>query len=243
MDFTKENKIIIRCLKGLRGISANQIESAVSHLEAASRIKDIDPSMAILRAISAEEEAASALFNVLKQKKYYRSKQLNCRNHSHKQSVIPFITSMDKYLFQSDDRRFHINLHAVEVKNSLMLTLRLFISSEAYIQPDPPLDIVSVGEEIFGEWLKDLRKKAENGYCISVFDYLKKNSEYRNTLLYADDVSLPEFDGDIEFQINQRKLNTFKIFSIICLTFPHKKKSRIVEQSIYCFLEIMNKKI
>ncbi len=48
-----------------------------------------DPAMAIFRAITAEEEAASGLLRCLAEMDYPNAKYLNPHNHSHKHAVFP----------------------------------------------------------------------------------------------------------------------------------------------------------
>lgn len=60
-------------------------------MEYAWKIKDIDPEMSVFRSITAEEEAATAIFLSLKEKKYENAEKLKFQDHSYKQALEPFI--------------------------------------------------------------------------------------------------------------------------------------------------------
>lgn len=57
------------------------------HLSLAHRIREIDPAMALLRAITAEEEAASGLLRALRAIKYSKSDELRAKDHLQKAAV------------------------------------------------------------------------------------------------------------------------------------------------------------
>jgi hypothetical protein len=62
-------------------------KNAFLHLHKAWRLLRVDQGMAAFRAITAEEEAATALIVSLKRKRYPNSDRLNARNHDHKSSI------------------------------------------------------------------------------------------------------------------------------------------------------------
>jgi hypothetical protein len=81
-----------RCISKLNGRVKHSGRNAFAHLRMAWSIRRIDPAMAAFRAITAEEEAASALILSLKQKNYPNSSRLNHRDHIQKSALIPSLT-------------------------------------------------------------------------------------------------------------------------------------------------------
>jgi len=68
--------------------------SAVRHLDRAWRLKKKDPEMAAFRAITSEEESATALFHALKRRKYVGAEKLGPRDHVQKNAVAPFLDAV-----------------------------------------------------------------------------------------------------------------------------------------------------
>src|SRR5437762_14165480 len=80
-------------------------KSAVRHIDKAYALADLDPDMAAFRAITAEEEAGTALFHSLKRHRYPGSAVLKPRDHLHKNAVAPFCTAVAR-LFALADQEF-----------------------------------------------------------------------------------------------------------------------------------------
>src|SRR4030042_2912383 len=65
--------------------------NALRHLDKAWRLRATDTEMSMFRAITAEEEVATALFLSLKRRHYVGANRLKHRDHVHKNAVIPFV--------------------------------------------------------------------------------------------------------------------------------------------------------
>lgn len=72
--------------------------NSICHLNGAWKIKEIDPQMALFRAITAEEEAATALFLSLKRLGYDGAENLKKHNHVHKNAVIPVFDAITRVI-------------------------------------------------------------------------------------------------------------------------------------------------
>src|SRR4051812_32687695 len=82
-------------------------KNAVRHIDKANAIADTDPDMAAFRAITAEEEAATALFHSLKRHRYPGSELLKPRDHLQKNAVAPFCSAVSR-LFELVDEQFDL---------------------------------------------------------------------------------------------------------------------------------------
>ncbi len=69
----------------------------------ATILDGVDLEMAAFRAITAEEEAASALFHSLKRRRYAGAARLSPRNHVHKNAVAPFCTAVSRVLAATEE--------------------------------------------------------------------------------------------------------------------------------------------
>lgn len=72
-------------------------DAAFIHLSLAHRLKDIDPAMALFRAITAEEEAATALLRALQVRRYADAGKLLPRDHLQKAAVYPYLRAITKH--------------------------------------------------------------------------------------------------------------------------------------------------
>lgn len=72
--------------------------SALNHLRKAWTLHPIDAEMSLFRAITAEEEAATAVIRALNVRKHPNAERLKERQHQHKAAIWPFITAIaDKF--------------------------------------------------------------------------------------------------------------------------------------------------
>ena len=83
----------------------------------ASKLKGIDPEMAAFRALTAEEEAASALIHSLKWHRYKLSEQLKPRDHIQKAAVYPFFLAVEGLLARGVPREADPQLEIDESRN------------------------------------------------------------------------------------------------------------------------------
>jgi len=82
----------------IKGAGKWRAFNAILHLNKAWKIKGIDNEMSAFRAITAEEEAATAVFLSLKLRKYENSDKLKPMDHSHKSAFATFVMSSGKTL-------------------------------------------------------------------------------------------------------------------------------------------------
>ena len=80
---------IKKCLREIKGRARQSAFHAFEHLDKAERIAELDPEMAVFRAITAEEEAATAVFFSLKQRGYDRAKKTSGPEPSFQARSVP----------------------------------------------------------------------------------------------------------------------------------------------------------
>ena len=85
-------------------------ENAFDGFDRALALLSIDREMASFRAITAEEEAAAALFRSLQLRAYPGSECLNLGNHRHKAALGPFIQAVKVALAAGHDMNLRITI-------------------------------------------------------------------------------------------------------------------------------------
>jgi hypothetical protein len=76
--------------------------NAIRHIECAWALAELDPEMAAFRAITAEEESATAVFHAIRRRKYIGSEKLNPHDHVQKNALFPFFSAIAELLEQAD---------------------------------------------------------------------------------------------------------------------------------------------
>jgi hypothetical protein len=117
--------------------------SAVRHMIRASKLKGIDPEMAAFRALTAEEEAASALIHSLKWHRYKLSEQLKPRDHIQKAAVYPFFLAVEGLLARGVPREADPQLEIDESSPKPRIRIKVLDHDKESIlrwaYPEPPL--------------------------------------------------------------------------------------------------------
>lgn len=245
---TDEDRRVINLMLGERSDWTSQcFTAALTHLVCAHRISEVDPAMAMFRAITAEEEAATGLLRALKIRRYKDSERVQVRNHVHKAAVFPFLLAIAKHTsYLKIGGVDSIRLAIAEVDGISRLVLGLILNGELQGQvarPNPPLNIrYREGEN---QAPVDYRRYflqviSPTGYQ-DVLKYLEAKANERNVLLYASPQGLRRFDAvPDEFLLGQ-KVRVLTILKATLLFWPYDEIQPFVEEAIQAFLSITDK--
>lgn len=176
-----------------------RIENAYLGFEKARMLLPIDREMASFRAITAEEEAATALIKSLQVRGYPGAKKLRPYRHTHKAAVGPFLEAARVSLSERTSISINVTVDWHEPSITVALPLSQFGISlpgkeNLQIQLVEPLGVIAKkGDghpaDYFQDGIKAVVEAADHpdiGRMIAV------EANLRNKLLYASDSSLPE---------------------------------------------------
>jgi hypothetical protein len=171
-------------------------QNALDHIDRAHRLLDTDRAIASFCAITAQEEAAAALFSALQYQSYPRSDELQIRDHNFKAALVPFLDAVQMSLsqgFQTVDVQFDPTAPKIRVSVPLYVEgvprfrLELVDPLDLYATrggrdgaPDAPED--------YGD---QLSKLATLRGSKDIRKMVAQLARQRNSLLYASDGSLP----------------------------------------------------
>ena len=138
----------------IKGIGRWPAYHAIRHLNMAWKIKDIDKEMALFRAITAEEESATAVFRAIQCRGYNNSGKLKPRDHLQKNALSSFIITISYKLASTgvDIGRVSIFVHEdnrLGIKITRKTSKASSGSSYESATPIPPLEFKL--SETFGE--------------------------------------------------------------------------------------------
>jgi hypothetical protein len=219
--------------------------SSLYHLERAELLREVDPGMAIFRAITAEEEAASGVMRCMVEMGYPASDKLNPHDHAHKHAVFPFMQVLGLFFGQTLANHFtKYNLHIKEEDGAtrLMLALNVKINGDAQLAyPVPPLN--------FGVKNPDTGEAPDYAFQINqliaakgratVKAFLKNEANLRNEILYAGPDGYPTIPSlDVGFLV-ERRARVLAMINLYLLVFPYREHQPFVAQALASFVKML----
>jgi hypothetical protein len=222
--------------------------NAFRHLRKAWVIRKTDPEMATFRAITAEEEAASALMLALQQKRYPKSRYLNHRDHVHKAAITPFLRAVARVMAGIEfvkpivSLNEHVEPPTVHVKFN-MQNVGAELSEPLYGHPDQPFNFsIRQGSNqgpvhMFDEELKEV---AKGRGVEAIVKLMKEEANFRNRLLYAADAGVPHVEVEDGFFLER----VGRVTTLLTLTIGINQTSMhqlFVVQCLHAFLRALAK--
>src|SRR3989344_5569107 len=192
-EFDKE---LFACINNnAKGHSKHCVRNAIHHLERAWNIREIDPEMAVFRAITAEEEAATAIFLVLKEQGYENAEKIKFKKHSYKQALEPFLRAVSKFAEKWSNEpgfpfgsKYVLSLEGKGQEKKLSLS---FNFQKGMITCIPPLgfSIKLNDKQYFFE--KELLEITSGKTREDIVKHVETIANRRNELLYAQPNGIP----------------------------------------------------
>jgi hypothetical protein len=212
---------------------------ALRHLERAWRIRAVDPEMAVFRAITAEEEAARALFHSLQRRRYPGAERLNWRKHEHKSAVAPFFEVVRHFLANIPQvMEIKLVIDRRETPVRLQIALQFPFLKE-WVFPIPPLNYNISANDKLHDFGPEIEKLAQDKNVARLQDHIVERANQRNRLLYASDQGLPNVDGDVDKVILGYRNIVFQILAVYVMVDPYSEHQNFVEQTLDAFLRIV----
>lgn len=198
----------------LTGRPKNCARNAFRCLRRAWSLRAMDPEMSIFRAITAEEEAATALMFALKHRRYPGSERLLPRDHAHKAAWVPFIEAIGKMMSESGVPAGQILLKA---EDSPRIDIR--IPAEAlgidgaegrHLMPDEPLNLIirtgtSARDVSVTTFAAEVEAWAAARGTSDIRLWISETANLRNQVLYAADGGIPTANDPTKFILERRR--------------------------------------
>ena len=224
--------------------------NAIRHLNRAWQLRQLDPQMAYFRSITAEEEAATALFLSLKQRNYNGAEKLKHRDHLHKNALFPFIGAVSRVFAKVHD----VLPPTTIILDNNSLPPRMLIQIEirpngtdksVYALPDGPLNFLASGS-LQGspskrlDFSNEIAELTAERNVKTILEHLKTRANLRNRLLYASKDGCPDIKGDIEPLLKDFQTNVFLILKLYMMIDPYNSQL-FVQQCLDAFLRMLGK--
>lgn len=245
MEFTKFQQRCISLVDETTSRGRHCLRSAVDHLKKAWEIKEIDANMAVFRGITAEEEAASALMFVLKERGYQEADKLKPQDHRHKNAIMPFIEIVRMFHMQSlEQSKLILKLQIRETEgvlpSHLGLAVRVQVGGEekdAY--PIPPLNFATTINGLPPSYKVQINELGLELGTTSIMSYIKQEANLRNRILYASPDGFPVVEKLSDGFLDFRKSQVFRLMNIYLLIQPYAEIQPFVQNSLNAFLAML----
>lgn len=173
------------------------LRSAFDHLRRSWTLHPIDSEMSLFRAITAEEEAATALMRAMKQRQYPGSEKLNPWEHRHKAAVSPFLDAVGNLLAETGMPPPRLSINRGD-RPMLSISLDLGaltgkVTGE-FAAVDHPFNYMlrMNHEEKAYMFEAQLQQLASSRGEASIRQLVQNEANLRNRLLYATDQGIAE---------------------------------------------------
>lgn len=201
-------------------------------------IRELDPEMAAFHAITAEEEAATAIFHAVRRRRYPGAERLNQRNHAHKAATRPFFISVAKVLRTLPENGITTQLVLDENVTPPEFSVRVIRGSEAFTLV-PPLHFTASVEERVHDFAEEIAELANATHAKSVERYIQALANRRNCLLYAAPNGLPQLEGDVQRGILSTRDWVFRHLILYLLIDRHRQHQLFVQQCLNAYLALL----
>lgn len=177
-------------------------------------IAPLDAEMALLRAITAEEEAATTLMLALKGQRYPGAESLDPWSHVHKAGWRPFLRIVENVLAQNrlPSLKYQLRWEASPPRLDIHIPMKsLGADDDVHATPDEPLNgLLSEGKAgRSGTKVMDfeaqLQALADDSGERQMLDLIRKEANLRNQLLYAAETGITVVQHPDEFLISKRR--------------------------------------
>jgi len=236
---------VARVVERTVGHGKHCARSAVAHICRAWRIQVVDPEMAAFRALTAEEEAATAIFHALKRLRYHGADRLGLRDHTHKAAVRPFFEAISESFAKGGLNTYRPALIIDETGREPKLMTQLQIPGPGgrplFAYPQPPLHFsVNVNDRCH-DFTEELDRACSVHNVNSMIEYIRTRGNRRNRLLYATAGGVPKISCTPElFLLTERDI-TFQLLSVFLLIDLNPERQGFVEQAVTAFLKMLGR--
>lgn len=209
---------------------------AVQQLRKAWLLRERDSEMAVLRAVTAEEEAASALIRSLRRIGYRGAQYLDPEKHATKMSMWPMLLALSRWMIRTGRVPFKLTFVLFPIGEEFELQTHMqLVDEHGVVQPWPngqhgvavnefPLEVSMRGNGEMATFTDEFLTLAKEAGTPSVEAYIRKRADVRKDLLYASE--RPDRGlGDIDKRLRAYTVSTRALLFSLVLVDPHPVQS------------------
>lgn len=245
MDFNEFETQSIELVGKTSSRGRHCFRCAINHLKRGWELRGTDPEMAAFRAITAEEEAASGLMYILKERGYKDADLLNPQNHKHKSAIIPFFSVIAMFFHDTiSTQEIKPFLHHREAEDGrpqhLAIGLPVTIDGkELHAYPIPPLNFITTVDGLLPSYRYQIDKLVTEKNKKSIEYYIREEANLRNRLLYATPDGYPAVTELPDSFFIEKKRRVFLMMNAFLFIQPYNEIQPFVQNSLSAFLTML----
>lgn len=229
----------------LPGSVRHRIINSLDHFDRALPLLNIDREMASFRAITGQEEAATALMHAVLLRDYPGADQFQLRSHQHKAAVLACITAIRNDIAPIMMQKYHLTFDFEKKRIDLKIPLANFgveNDQDLVLQFVEPLDVVHTKPNVDSGRLfeRALESLATGSRFENVKLMVASQANARNTLLYASDSALPKSNATRD-AIEVRRRSALAILVVAVMVLQSRSHQALVREAISAFLGVIGK--
>lgn len=218
--------------------------SAIFHLGRAWQIRASDPEMAAFRALSAEEEASTAIIHALKRKQYVGARRLSVRNHGHKNAVALLVRILPSAI-PREVGKIELTIRFPESHERSPVVWLLFPGKfnpqKLWVAPTPPLNFSWTLNGEQHDFSEELALFAAAMKVDRLLDFVRERANERNRILYAGPEGIPVMDpASTEAMLVETRNQVFDLLLVYLLIEKHPLQL-FVQQCLDVFIDAIGK--
>ncbi|WP_334656160.1 hypothetical protein [Sphingomonas panaciterrae] len=233
-------KAVVNLLPTVRYRALNSLEG----FRRAKRLFDLDREMASFRAITAEEEAVTALFKALQVRGYTGAEKLNSRSHQHKAAAPFFMNAVLHSVAANREVKLTISIAVKPPSVTVALPLNQFdklrnLPADLHMELVHPLDMVRSRHGVpAGDYFDESVAAAAGDR--NVDKLILKAANSRNKILYAHDSGLPASRITIS-GIEHREASALRFIIYAIAVLQVDGKQALAQQCLDGFLKVLGR--
>lgn len=221
--------------------------NAINHLRKAWRLHPVDSEMSLFCAITAEEEAATALIRALNEQKYPNAKLLNEKKHPHKASIWQFMLAINNIMIDKNIPMPNVGVStdgAPRIELSIDIAAQAGLSFPMWGTPDEPfnwsLSSDRTGPFITHDFSEELAAIAAERGARNIESHVATEANLRNQILYASNEGIPS----VEFKdalILDRRARVMVILTVTIAVMQTKQHQQFLVQCVTALLKAIQR--
>jgi hypothetical protein len=199
--------------------------NAVIHFQKAWALRDIDPTMAVFRLLTATEESATAIFHALKLRNYAGASRLRPYDHGHKAAMVPFLNAVEHSLVSLQELRPSIIL-AKKAKRPRAQIAFQFTAPDGKpytARPEPPLHGVYTRDGVQHDFQEELALLTDSKHKKGLVGHIQELANERNRLLYASSQGILQVGAIKQFYFDRVRREIFRNLGAYLLIVEYKE--------------------
>ncbi len=243
LELTELQEHVEGLILGTPSPGKHSARSAIRHIQKAWEIRELDREMAGFRAITGEEESASAIYHALKRRRYNGADKLDPRNHVHKAALYPFLIAVSQALQPLAKSELEPRLELKEENGRKRIRSRVTVTTPSgdsmWAYPEPPLHYTLTINDKLHDFSEELAKLANEKSAKDMITAIRGAANLRNQIIYASQQGIPSLSESLDKYLLKRRDVIFRNLIIYLMIDPYREKQLFVQQSLAAFLKML----